>query len=162
MNVIIKIQIMFLFVLIGLASCQTSQNNEDEVKGIKPARLSDFVQNPVSADGIDTVNVAKINFETEVFDFGTVDEGDVVEYTFSFVNRGNQPLMISTANSTCGCTIPEWPKEAIGPGERSEIHVKFNTEGKVDRQIKPISIFANTYPNETKVYLKGIVLPKKQ
>jgi hypothetical protein len=142
--------------------CQANSNSDDEIKGIPTGSLSDFVQNPVSASGTDTINVARMDFSEPVFDFGTVDEGDVVKHEFSFTNTGKLPLIISTANSTCGCTVPEWPKEPIESGETASVMVRFNTLGKPNKQTKPVSIFANTYPNETKVYLKGYVKPKQE
>lgn len=122
--------------------------------------MSDFIQSPVSAEGIDTANVAKMAFDQPMHDFGTVDEGEIVEHDFHFTNSGKKPLIISTANSTCGCTVPEWPREPIEPGAAGKITVRFNTNGKTLNQTKPVSIFANTWPNETKVYLKGKVKPK--
>ena len=148
--------------LLGLIACQDKNQSDDEVRGIPTHSLSDFVQNPVSAAGIDTVNVAKMVFEESTFNFGTVDEGAIVEHDFEFTNTGKMPLIISNANSTCGCTIPEWPKEPIEPGSSGKISVRFNTNGKILHQTKPVSIFANTYPNETKVYLRGKVKPKNE
>jgi hypothetical protein len=158
----LSIQIIVISCAIFYVGCQASSNSGDKIKGIPTGSLSDFVQNPVSASGTDTINVARMDFSEPVFDFGTVDEGDVVEHEFSFTNTGKLPLIISTANSTCGCTVPEWPKEPIESGESASVMVRFNTLGKPNNQTKPVSIFANTYPNETKVYLKGHVKPKQE
>lgn len=160
------LNISFRFFLFSCAiliiGCQAKSSSEDEIQGIPTGSLSDFVRSPVSATGTDTVNVARMSFAEQVFDFGIVDEGDLVEHEFSFINTGKLPLIISTANSTCGCTVPEWPKEPIEPGESASVMVRFNTLGKPNNQTKPVSIFANTYPNETKVYLKGNVKPKQE
>ena len=153
---------LFCAGILALSACRDRNNSGDEVRGIPTHSLSDFIQNPVSASGIDTVNVAQMAFRERTFDFGTVNEGVVVEHEFSFTNTGTVPLIISTANSTCGCTIPDWPKEPVAPGESGKISVRFNTQGKINQQTKPVSIFANTYPNETKVYLKGNVKPKNE
>ncbi|MBR9921132.1 MAG: DUF1573 domain-containing protein [Bacteroidetes bacterium] len=124
-------------------------------------KISSIIRNPVSADGIkDTVNVAKISFEETAYDFGQVDEGEVVTKSFSFVNTGKIPLIISDARSTCGCTVPTWPQGAIPPGEGGTIEVKFNTQGKQNQQKKPVTITANTYPSETVVHINGFVRPK--
>ena len=60
-----------------------------------------------------------MTFEEVAYNFGTVKEGDIVNHTFDFVNTGNVPLLITNAKSTCGCTVPDWPKEAIAPGQKS-------------------------------------------
>ncbi|MCB0578942.1 MAG: DUF1573 domain-containing protein [Phaeodactylibacter sp.] len=138
-----------------------SEKSLEEIKSDGPVRNSDIIRSPVSAnEPVDTVNVARIAFEDETFDFGEVDEGAVVEHVFQFVNTGKAPLLISSARSTCGCTVPEWPKEPVAPGATGNITVKFNTQGKKNQQTKPVTIVANTYPATTKVFLKGFVHPK--
>ena len=155
--------ILIIFSFFAILACQQKQDKADAVQGIRTGHLSDFVESPVRSDGtIDTVNVAKITFDLPTFDFGEVNEGEIVEHVFAFRNTGNRPLLITNANSTCGCTIPEWPKTAIAPGDTSSILVRFNTMDKPERQLKPVSIYANTYPNETKIYLKGYVKPKQE
>lgn len=121
-----------------------------------------IIKNPVSLDNpVDTVNVAKMEFAHIRFRYGEVEEGTVVTHTFKFTNSGKAPLLISNAKSTCGCTIPEWPKEPIPTGESGEIRVKFNTENKSGNQTKPIFISANTHPSETTLYLMGTVKEKQ-
>ena len=144
----------------GGQSAAGNEKSLEEIKSDGPIRNSDIIRNPVSAnEPVDTVNVAKIAFEQETFDFGEVDEGAVVQHTFNFVNTGKAPLLISSARSTCGCTVPEWPKEPVPPGERGQIEVKFNTQGKKNKQTKPVTIVANTYPATSKVFLQGFVRP---
>jgi hypothetical protein len=154
--------VLIILIGFGFISCKSKTSSNDAIQGIPSGSLSDFIQNPVSAYGTDTVNIAKIQFEENIFDFGTVNEGEIVEHEFVFRNTGKQPLIISTANSTCGCTVPEWPRTAIDPGGTESIMVRFNTTGKPNKQSKPVSIFANTYPNETKVFLRGNVKPKQE
>jgi len=140
------------------SSTSKAEKTVEEIKAESKINNSKIVRNPISADQPeDTVNVAKMTFEQEDFDFGTVQEGDVVEHFYSFTNTGIVPLVISNARSTCGCTVPEKPDGPIAPGESSVIKVKFNTKGKLKRQEKPVIITANTYPKETKVYLRGFV-----
>ncbi|HMR44119.1 MAG TPA: DUF1573 domain-containing protein [Saprospiraceae bacterium] len=127
-----------------------------------PNKISEIIRNPVSANApADTSFVAKITFEQERYEFGEVLEGDIVRHTFKFKNTGKIPLIISEARSTCGCTVPTWPKEAIPPGSEGKIEVQFNTEHKTGDQEKPVTITANTYPNMTTVYVSGKVRPKK-
>lgn len=130
----------------------------EEIKQDGPVSNSDIVRNPVSASRPeDTVNVARIFFEEDTYDFGEIKSGEKVSHVFKFTNTGKMPLLITSARSTCGCTVPEWPKEAIAPGGQGELKVVFNSEGKSGRQNKPVTILANTYPATTRVYLNGEV-----
>lgn len=143
-----------------LAGCK----NEDSGKTVEEiqtsGKISSIIRSPVTAEGPqDTVNVAKIDFEETVYDFGEVAEGQMVSHVFKFTNTGSVPLLINNAQSTCGCTIPEWPRNPIPPGGEGEIKVAFNTKEKHDFQEKPVTISANTYPSNTTVYLKGYVNP---
>jgi hypothetical protein len=89
------------------------------------------------------------------FDFGTVQEGEVVEHTFKFKNAGSEPLVISNITSSCGCTTPEWPHEPIAPDSISSVQVRFDTKNKVGSQLKSVSIYANTDPVNTDLVLRG-------
>ena len=156
----------FCLLLPFFFSCQpTSTTKEKSLQEIKADSKnisnSAIIRNPVSADQpVDTVNVAKMTFEKLRYDFGEVVEGAIVTHTFNFTNTGKAPLIISNAKSTCGCTVPEWPKAPIAVGEQGEINVKFNTEDKKLYQTKPIFITANTHPSETTLYLIGQVKEK--
>ncbi len=117
-----------------------------------------MIRNPATADlPTDTNQLARIVFLEPEFDFGEATEGDIVTHQFKFTNTGKVPLTIMNARSTCGCTIPEWPEEPIAPGGTGEITAKFNTDMKKELQKKVITVTANTYPNETKITLKGMV-----
>lgn len=100
----------------------------------------------------------EISYEEEEYDFGTISEGEKVEYAFSFTNTGDAPLFIAAATASCGCTVPEVPEEPIAPGESSEIKVIFDSQGKVsDDLTKTITVTANTTPAKTQLTLKGVV-----
>jgi len=101
-------------------------------------------------------------FENIEFDFGTVNEGEIVNHIFEFTNTGESPLVIDKAVASCGCTVPDWPRHPIGVGEKGEIKIRFDTKNKPNQQIKTISITANTEPTLTRLRLKGFVTPKDQ
>ena len=146
--------------LLGLLVISCNNESAEESAGIEQGdgAIASIIRNPVTADGpLDTVNVAKMVFSETEHDFGEVDAGAVIKHTFRFINEGTVPLIINQARSTCGCTVPSWPKEPIEPGEEGEIKVEFNTAGKKEVQKKPVTIFANTYPSETKVFVNGYV-----
>jgi hypothetical protein len=101
----------------------------------------------------------EFTFDEESFDFGTINEGDVVEHIFAFTNSGQAPLIISSAQGSCGCTVPVWPKEPIGVGEKGEIKVKFDTRKKPGIQNKTVTIKSNTFPSQKRIKIKANVTP---
>lgn len=102
-------------------------------------------------------SLTTMTFDQEVFEFGSIKEGESVSHTFKFTNTGNAPLKINKAKSTCGCTVPDWPKNPIAPGKTGEIKVIFNSKGKAGVQKKPVYIYANT-AEVTKVFISGKVI----
>ncbi|MFT5958903.1 MAG: hypothetical protein ACI8VJ_000653 [Polaribacter sp.] len=104
--------------------------------------------------------VATISLDKREYDFGTVNEGDIVETVFKVTNSGDTDLVITDAKVTCGCTVPVWPKEAIKPGETKDVKVRFNTSGKSNRQQKNITLITNTLSGREILTLKGMVTPK--
>ena len=103
---------------------------------------------------------AAFKFEGSHHDFGTINEGDVVTHIFKFTNTGEVPLIIKDAKGSCGCTVPNPPKEPIAVGETGEIEVKFNSNGKPNVQNKTVTITANTNPATTRLTIKATVTPK--
>lgn len=123
-------------------------------------------ENTTSADSKETSEIAEVNtadapvfkFEKDAYDFGQIVEGEKVSYDFKFKNIGKSPMIISSATATCGCTVPEYPKEPVAPGESGVLHVIFNSAGKTGMQHKVISITANTIPSVTELSILGDVL----
>lgn len=101
-----------------------------------------------------------IQFEDTEHDFGTIKEGDQVEYTFKFKNTGEAPLIIQSAQPSCGCTVPSYTKEPIKPGESGIVHAKFDSNGKPNIQNKTITVTANTWPKQSVLRFKAMVTPK--
>jgi hypothetical protein len=119
-----------------------------------------IIRSPVDGnqEAGDTTQVAKMTFEITEFKFGEVPEGEVVEHDFAFTNTGSQPLLITKARSTCGCTVPSYSEDPILPGESGVISVAFDTKNKYGRQRKPITITANTFPAMSVIYMDGTVI----
>jgi hypothetical protein len=102
---------------------------------------------------------AKIEFTKETHDYGTIKNGADGTCSFEFKNTGTEPLIISMAKGSCGCTVPEWPKEPIAPGAKASIKVKYDTSraGAIN---KNVTITSNAVNEPTKIiYIKGTVLP---
>src|SRR5690554_2152117 len=71
---------------------------------------------------------AKIEFDKETHDYGTISQFADGTCEFTFKNTGNEPLVISNAKGSCGCTVPSWPREPIAPGQTGSIKVKYDTK----------------------------------
>ena len=157
-----KYLIYLIVVLFFTPACR--QNNDKKDNGLEEVRLdpktsnADIVRMPVSADKpLDTTQIAKIQFDSTEYYFGTVKEGTIVKHTFQFKNTGYAPLLISDVRTTCGCTVPTWNKNPIPVGASDKIEVSFNTENKENEQVKKITILANTFPSETVTVMIGRV-----
>ncbi len=116
----------------------------------------------VTATQVPTGPTTTIQYELDKFEFGTVDEGEIVKHIFKFKNTGSEPLIISNAKGSCGCTVPTWPKEPVPPGGMGEIKVEFNTKGKPGAQSKRVTVTSNTVPTETFIEVSGTVRGKEQ
>ncbi len=156
-----RISLLSLLALMILffSGCQAEKEGQKVQEVPTNGKISSIIRNPVTSDGpIDTVNVAKMIFNNAVFDFGEIREGATVEHEFQFTNYGKVPLVIHNAHSTCGCTVPDWPKVPISPGQGGTIKVMFDSENRTGFQEKPITITSNTYPSTTRIYIRGNVL----
>ncbi len=139
-------------------SCDEPQNSDSSISANR------LIAVPATADeSVDPadVEVAAISFTQTEYNFGEVESGDVVEHVFAFTNSGEAPLIISNAKASCGCTVPEWPKDPIAPGAEGKIKVRFDTKGKSGVQNKVVTITANTQPSQSEVLIKGMVKSPK-
>ena len=107
---------------------------------------------------------ASFQWENTMYNFGNINQGEVVNYTFKFTNNGTEDLLIQSASASCGCTVPKKPEGAIAPGGQGEIVVRYDSKGKSGQQSPVITIVANTNPRQTRLNLRGFVqvnaLPK--
>lgn len=98
----------------------------------------------------------------EIFDFGTITEGDIVKHTFKVKNVGKSDLTILHAQASCGCTIPDWTKRPILPGEVGEINISFNSTGKIGDQKKSVTLTTNTENGHEVLRFRTLVEPKNK
>ena len=103
-------------------------------------------------------NAPEITFKTETIDYGTIEHNANGVRKFEFTNTGIEPLIISRAKGSCGCTVPTWPKEPIMPGESNVIKVKYATN-RVGRFTKTVTITSNAKTPTKTITIKGNVLP---
>jgi len=152
--------ILSFSILLLLTSCQDASKKIKDTKDVTTTQ-SEPQKPEINAQIIDNNNGgAAFNFTNDggkVWDFGTIQQGDEPEFTFTFQNTGNEPMIISNAKGSCGCTVPQWPKEPIAPGEIGEINVKFNSKNKKGSQNKTVTLTANTTPPTTKLRVTGTI-----
>ena len=97
-------------------------------------------------------NMTEIKFERTVLDFKSVESGEVVQGSFVFTNEGKYPLVIYEVNTSCGCTVADYPRGEIAPREKGMISVKYDSEGSAGMRIsKEVTVNANTTPAKTKL-----------
>lgn len=111
-----------------------------------------------SSTAIAPASSANFKFETEEYNFGSIKQGEVVTYEFKFTNTGKEPLIINSARGSCGCTVPNYPKEPIKPGEKGVIKVSFNSAGKMGMQDKTVTLKSNA--GDKVLHVKGTVESK--
>jgi hypothetical protein len=151
-----------------ITSC--SQGKDDQGEKIKALEekiaAMEGTNLPVSADMAQTTTTAdpstlgSFQFSEVEYDFGTINEGKVVEKIFNFTNNGQAPLVISNITASCGCTSPDWTKAPVKPGETGFVKVVFNSAAKSGAQSPTVTIQANTNPTVTRLSLRGSVTAK--
>ena len=136
-----------MFLIIFATNAQENKN----VPAVTPVTVAPAVVAP------ENKNQADFKFEVEEYNFGTIKQGDKVTYDFGFQNVGKEPLLISEAHGSCGCTVPSWPKEPVAKSAKGVIHVEFNSTGKMGMQDKTVTITSNAKVGSKVLHLKGNV-----
>jgi hypothetical protein len=128
-----------------------------------PNTITPAQQNPGQTQTASSGPTTSIQFKNEVHDFGNVDVETENSYAFEFTNTGTEPLTITNARGSCGCTVPDWPKQAIKPNETATIDVIFRpSKGQAGvAQEKTVTVEANTEPKNTIVKIKAFVNAEK-
>src|SRR6056300_337127 len=113
---------LFLAVLVafGMTSCK-----DNAAEKVSADNVADAAERDNQAD-----KYPVMSFTETTYDFGTINQGEAQEHVFTFTNTGEADLVIVDAKSSCGCTVPQYPKAPIAPGETGEMLVKFNGSGK--------------------------------
>ena len=109
------------------------------------------------AEPVDLGPKTTVKFASYDHDFGTINQDSENAYVFKFTNTGTEPLIIQSANGSCGCTVPEYPKEPIAPGANGEIKVVYKPGKQKDAQAKTVTVVANTEPQQTTLRINANV-----
>lgn len=101
----------------------------------------------------------KLTWLESVHDFGAFSEDlGIVTCDIPFVNTGDEPLIITAARVTCGCTVADYPKEPVAPGDTASVSVKYNAVGRPGRFDKKVYVYANTTPDRSSITVRGVVI----
>ena len=147
-----KISKIFL-VLIFFVSCTNSEKQKID---------ADLVRSPFTAlEKSEEVEMPIIQVNTDTYDFLEINQGESVDVEFIVTNVGDAPLLIRSAKGSCGCTVPQWPKDPIPKGEIAKIKVRFNSAGKKGLQNKKVTLITNAIPSAKVLTIKGNVLDSK-
>jgi len=146
-------KLFLLSIVCFFVACKNDETKTD-------AKIStDVINVPGTASGkpVEPGSAPQITFAEEKHDFGTITQGEVVSYSFVFKNTGGSDLVISTAQGSCGCTVPNWPKEPIKPGGQSTIDVKYDSHGKSGVETKTVTLTTNCNPSTKMLTISATV-----
>ena len=119
-----------------------------------------FAQAPVQAPAAQTTPKDSIVFESLTHDYGTIVQGGDGTCEFKFANKGKAPIVLNDVKASCGCTVPEWTKTPVNPGEKGTIKVTYNTNN-VGAFTKSITVNSNAKNSPLVLTIKGIVTAKQ-
>ncbi len=143
-----KLFVLTMMMVFGLTMTTTAQVKK------KVVEMKEAVEKAVeSKDG------PKMKFESTVVDYGTIEQNADPYRSFAFTNEGNAPLVITSAKGSCGCTVPEYPKEPIMPGEDAEIKVRYDTK-RIGKFTKSVTLTTNESDAKIVLRIKGDVQKK--
>lgn len=151
-------KILFISSAFLLFACGNEKANETTIS-------TDVINVPASASDTpaEAGSAPKLTFVEELHDFGKIIQGEKVSYSFVFKNTGGSDLVISSAQGSCGCTVPSFPKEPVKPGQESKIDVVFDSDGKSGLVEKTITLTTNCNPS-TKILTISttVIVPEEE
>ena len=144
--------VLTILLCLVFSSCTDSRSNK---------MSTDLIDIKATAsEGMDISNKsASIEMDHLAFDFGTIVAGKRIAHSFSFINRGDAPLLLANVHAPCGCTVAkDWPKTPIEPGQGGEIIVEFNSTDRTGKQNKIVNVVTNSNPSTIELKLTGDVI----
>jgi hypothetical protein len=173
--------ILILFGLVFLMSCQNEQDQSagetaPEMTTSIDASAASAVDQMAATDAASAANNTVTNarpeapqgssttiaFDNDVADFGTIQDGEKVKHTFTFTNTGDEPLVIANARGSCGCTVPDWERNPVLPGQTGTLTVEYDSTnkgavgGKIDTKF--VTVTANTVPATHRLTVRANVV----
>ena len=164
-----KFVYLFAAVAMMATSCQDSASSkikdvstETDVVVLDDA-ASTPEQMPAATEVVEKVSTEGkpvMTFDNNIHDFGNLKAGANADYSFKFKNTGEADLLITNAQGSCGCTVPEYPKEPIKPGETGQIKVSYSSGSQQGQQSKTVTLTTNSASGEERLVIKANVEPK--
>lgn len=150
----------------GATGTEGSTENASNVKANEDGNqvTVDQIENPATASDPQAPadNLAEMTFASTEYNFGDILEGQQVETTFEFTNTGKHDLLIHDCTASCGCTVPDWPRTPVKPGEKGKIKVKFDSTGKSGMNNKTVTVKANVPGGNLELKFKANVRAVKK
>ncbi len=146
-----------LFSALLIASLATVSFAQNSASPSTPAGGSDVAP---SAPVVNP-NAGEFQWSEETHDFGTIPQGTPVEHKFEFTNAGKEPIIISNVQKTCGCTVTDWTKEPVMPGQKGFVSAQYNA-AKEGPFTKAITVQSDAKTTSVKLYFKGTVQKSEQ
>lgn len=147
-----------LLSILGITSFAQQKSLSTDTKAPQTQKPAPVLQTTAPVDN--KVGTAIFKWSEEVYDFGTIPQGTPVTHVFEFSNTGNQPLVISTVDKSCGCTTPKWTTEPILPGKKGTVSATFNAASPGGFN-KTITVHSNAQGGDKVLYIKGTVVEAK-
>lgn len=139
---------LLLLLTASLLSCDVRKKDKiaDDAQKLKELALKDSTTVLV----VDTA-----------YNFGKTTDGEKVEYNYRFKNTGSNPLVITSATASCGCTVPQKPEMPVPAGDTGFIKVVFDSKGRIGQAHKTITVISNARPDFPELLLTGEVIAKQ-
>lgn len=143
------VRLVKYFFLLSFSFCLLSCSHDGSTSSdLDPS----VIQNPNTAEGYDnTVAMPRIVFDTYQHDFGRLTANESIGYSFHFRNTGNADLVISRCEATCGCTVADYPRRSVKPGEDGYVTVTFSSGNKSGQQVQEVTVLSNAQPSRSKL-----------
>ncbi|MCS7019149.1 MAG: DUF1573 domain-containing protein [Cytophagales bacterium] len=156
-----KTQVIICLLVGALAAC-SPQKQEQQTSSSSTATESQAANTATTnTDSTATQQsaFAMFQFETQEYNFGTIQAGKKVRYAYKFTNVGTVPLVISQVQPQCGCTAADYTKDPVPPGGQGEIVLEFDSQGREGQQNKITTVYANIPGGSTILGMTGVVEP---
>ncbi len=146
-----------LSIVVLAASCGNGKKDDSTIS-------TDVINVPSTATGKPATpgSAPEITFNEAKHDFGRITQGEKVSYSFVFKNTGGSDLVISSAQGSCGCTVPTYPKGPVKAGEVSKVDVVFNSEGKSGLVEKTVTLVTNCNPSTRVLTINATINVKEE
>ncbi|MGV8992905.1 MAG: DUF1573 domain-containing protein [Flavobacterium sp.] len=158
-----KIKLFIVATLLVATACKNENKTEVQdaqianEKSITEENMQEMTDGSTSVEAVASTEAPVMTFEKTEHDFGTITQGENVTHIFKFTNTGKSDLLIANAKGSCGCTVPEYPRTPIKPGESGEMKVTFSSAGRNGMQSKTVDITTNTAEGHQQLLIKASI-----